>query len=115
MSKVAGIKETVTQKLSSPVQPETPPVENKNTQTPSTGQGVTSAEVKNESTSLANEGKTGESSSQSPTSTSSEEPKADKSNEDLSKKMETMISLLSQLNDTLSGPLLVTSTTKKFD
>jgi hypothetical protein len=115
MSKVAGIKETVTQKLSSPVQPEITSTDNKNTQTPSTGQGVTSTEGKTESSSATSEGKTEEVSKQSPMSTSSEEPKDGKGNEDLSNKMGTMISLLSQLNDTLSGPLLVTSTTKKFD
>lgn len=114
MSKVAGIKETVTQKLSSTVQPEITSTDN-NTQTPSTGQGVTSTEGKTESSSAISEGKTEEISNQSPMSTGSEEPKAGKGNEDLSNKMETMISLLSQLNDTLSGPLLVTSTTKKFD
>ena len=114
MSKVAGIKETVTQKLSSTVQPEITSTDN-NTQTPSTGQGVTSTEGKTESSSAISEGNAEEISKQSPMSTSSEEPKAGKGNEDLSNKMETMISLLSQLNDTLSGPLLVTSTTKKFD
>jgi hypothetical protein len=115
MSKVAGIKETVTQKLSSSVQPEITSTENKNAQTPSTGQEVTSAEVKTESSSANSEGKKEGIETQSTMSTSSEEPKANKSNEDLSNKMEMMISLLSQLNDTLSGPLLVTSTTKKFD
>jgi hypothetical protein len=37
------------------------------------------------------------------------------SNDELAKKMDSMIFLLSQLNDTLSSPLLVTPTTKKFD
>jgi hypothetical protein len=36
-------------------------------------------------------------------------------NEDLNKKMETMVTLLTQLNNTMQGPLLVTSMSKKID
>ena len=114
LSKIGGIKETATQKLSSPLQAETPKTENRDTQNSSTGQGATSSEVKAEQTSSMTTEKVGDSTQASQTSTSVE-TKEDKGNEDLSKKMETMIALLSQLNDTLSGPLLVTSTTKKFE
>ena len=116
LSKTEGIKETVTQKLSSPLQVETPPKEEQNTKPQGTGQEVTSTEVKTESmTSSEASEKVGESSNQASQTSSSAETKGDKGNEDLSKKMETMIALLSQLNDTLAGPLLVTSTTKKFE
>lgn len=116
LSKIGGIKETVTQKLSSPLQVETKANEEKNTNQQSVAQEVTSTEVKTESMSSSEASeKVGESSNRVSQTSSSEETKGDKGNEDLSSKMETMISLLSQLNDTLSGPLLVTSTTKKFE
>jgi hypothetical protein len=107
-----GIKETETQKLSSVA----PPAENKPTEetttsttTPVNSETVTnkvSAETASVNSTTGNEQTKGETPKETVSSTG---------NEDLSKKMETMVTLLTQLNNTLQGPLLVTSTSKKID
>ena len=106
-----GIKETETQKLSSA----SPPAENKpaeepkpTTTTPVGSETVTkvSAETASLNSTPGNEQNKGE----SPKDTVSS-----KGNEDLNKNMETMVTLLTQLNNTLQGPLLVTSMSKKID
>jgi len=107
-----GIKETETQKLSSV----TPPADNNSkeetntsTTTPVNSETVTnkvSAETASVNSPTGNEQTKGETPKETVSSTG---------NEDLSKKMETMVTLLTQLNNTLQGPLLVTSTSKKID
>ena len=111
-AKSEGIKETVTQKLSSSISPEN--VSNEKPAQPVTsmvGEGNSSQEKTENST--TQEGGAGTEKKEEPNK--SGESQGSNSMEELSKKMETMVGLLSQLNDTLSGPLLVTSTTKKFD
>lgn len=106
-----GIKETETQKLSSA----SPPAENKpaeepkpTTTTPVSSETVTkvSAETASLNSTPGNEQNKGE---------SPKETVSSKGNEDLNKNMETMVTLLTQLNNTLQGPLLVTSMSKKID
>jgi hypothetical protein len=107
-----GIKETETQKLSSVA----PPAENKPTEetktattTPVNSETVTnkvSAETASVNSPTGNEQNKGEAPKESVSSTG---------NEDLNKKMETMVTLLTQLNNTMQGPLLVTSMSKKID
>jgi hypothetical protein len=110
-SQSTGIKETETQKLGSV----TPPAENKPaeepkpaTTTPVSSETVTkvSAETASLNSTSGNEQNKGESPKETVSSTG---------NEDLNKKMETMVTLLTQLNNTLQGPLLVTSMSKKID
>lgn len=107
-----GIKETETQKLSSA----SPPAENKPTEetkttttTPVNSETVTnkvSAETASVNSPSGNEQNKGEAPKENVSSTG---------NEDLSKTMETMVTLLTQLNNTMQGPLLVTSMSKKID
>ena len=106
-----GIKETETQKLSSV----SPPAENKPAEepkpastTPVSSETVTkvSAETASLNSTQGNEQNKGE---------SPKETVSSKGNEDLNKNMETMVTLLTQLNNTLQGPLLVTSMSKKID
>ena len=110
--KPEGIKETVTQKLSSSISPAKVSNEKPNQPDTSTGGEGNSPQGKTENStpqeSVAVTGKKEE-------PNKSGESEGGNSMEELSKKMETMVGLLSQLNDTLSGPLLVTPTTKKFD
>lgn len=110
-SSSTGIKETETQKLSSV----TPPAENKPaeepkpaTTTPVSSETVTkvSAETASLNSASGKEQNKGESPKETVSSTG---------NEDLNKTMETMVTLLTQLNNTMQGPLLVTSMSKKID
>lgn len=110
-SQSTGIKETETQKLGSV----TPPAENKPaeepkpaTTTPVSSETVTkvSAETASLNSTSGNEQNKGESPKETVSSTG---------NEDLNKTMETMVTLLTQLNNTMQGPLLVTSMSKKID
>jgi hypothetical protein len=111
-AKSEGIKETVTQKLSSSISPEKVSNEKPNQPTTSTVGEDNSSQAKTEN-STTQEGGAGTEKKEEPSK--SGESEGSNSMEELSKKMEAMVGLLSQLNDTLSGPLLVTPTTKKFD
>ena len=107
-----GIKETETQKLSSVA----PPVENKPTEeikvTPPApvSSEIETNKISAETASLNSTTGTEENKGESP-----KENVSSKGNEDLSKNMETMVTLLTQLNNTLQGPLLVTSMSKKIE
>lgn len=108
-----SIKETVPQKLSSV------------TPTPVVSKEIAGENISKTSESMSSENKEEITSSENkaPTETKSEEKKeemgkdtqASEEGDGLSKKMDLMISLLSQLNDTLQGPLLVTNSSKKFE
>jgi hypothetical protein len=113
--KPEGIKETVTQKLSSSISPEKVSNEKPGQPATSTGGEDNSSGGKTEN-SATQEGGAGTEKKEAPSkSGESGESGGSNSMDELSKKMETMVGLLSQLNDTLSGPLLVTPTTKKFE
>ena len=102
------------QKLSSPLITPTTEASNKDTQTGSEKPKPADESISNIGT--GTEAKSESSSSPSETNTSnqpSEQPKQESSGMDV--KLDAMINLLLQMNDTLSGPLLVTSTQKKFE
>jgi hypothetical protein len=107
-----GIKETETQKLGSVVTPvENKPTEENKTTTPSPVNSETETnKVSAETASLNSKQGTEQNKGETPKETVSS-----KDNDDLSKTMETMVTLLTQLNNTMQGPLLVTSMSKKID
>jgi len=107
-----GIKETETQKLGSVVTPvENKPTEENKTTTPSPVNSETETnKVSAETASLNSTQGTEQNKGETPKETVSS-----KDNDDLSKTMETMVTLLTQLNNTMQGPLLVTSMSKKID
>jgi hypothetical protein len=107
-----GIKETETQKLGSVVTPvENKPTEENKTTTPSPVNSETETnKVSAETASLNSPQGTEQNKGETPKETVSS-----KDNDDLSKTMETMVTLLTQLNNTMQGPLLVTSMSKKID
>jgi len=114
-AKPGGIKETIAQKLSSTVTPSgtTDNKQSGNTETKSSGENANTGKSKESTTENLGTGtKEGESKKES--SSESAENKGG-SNEELASKMDVMVSLLSQLNDTLSSPLLVTSTSKRVE
>jgi hypothetical protein len=114
--KSTAIKETSTQKLSSPISVEKSSTENPG-QTPiSSGGEINTPQGKTES-SATQEIMPGEEKKEAAPkeASSSSGSEGEESIGDLSSKMETMIGLLSNLNDVLSSPLLVTPTTKKFE
>lgn len=107
-----GIKETETQKLGSVVTPvENKPTEENKATTPSPVNSETETnKVSAETASLNSTQGTEQNKGETPKETVSS-----KDNDDLSKTMETMVTLLTQLNNTMQGPLLVTSMSKKID
>jgi hypothetical protein len=107
-----GIKETVTQKLSSSSpKPENnvSPQEKNSSTSESSGTSSGQNETAVESSKSITEAKT-----ENAKDDSTENGKSDDKNSELSSKMDMMVSLLAQLNDTMSGPLLITSS-KKFE
>ena len=111
-AKSEGIKETVTQKLSSP----SPKPENNvspQEKDSSTSESSGTSSGKNE-TAVESSKSTSETKTENTKDDSSEKEKSDDKNSELSSKIDMMVSLLAQLNDTMSGPLLITSS-KKFE
>ena len=109
-----GIKETVTQKLSSliPKQENNDSSQKKDSSTTESS-GTSSVQKQNE-TSVESSNSTTEAKTENAKDDSSEKGKSEDKNNELSSKMDMMVSLLAQLNDTMSGPLLITSS-KKFE
>ena len=108
-----SIIQTDTQKLSTPISQPSKETETKETTSTETEQKpITEASTaSSETTSLGmtDQGNTSQVESTNTKSSGTE------NNEAMAMKMDAMINLLSQLNDTLSGPLLVTSSQKKFE
>lgn len=104
------IKETTTQNLSSVVTPEKEKEEGKKEEEKTTS---TSTILTNENSNKADtEPKKQSESESTETKTKTEEPS--KANEEMGKDLKSMISLLSQLNNTLRNPLIVIPSDKKF-
>lgn len=116
-----GIKETTRQNLSS-VLPGTKSSEKVSSEPSSSPQNTSTSSGSTTSPSEGVTQKSGESSSGSskkeegaPSKGYSGQEGEVSSTDDLNKNIQLMVTLLSQLNDTLQGPLLVTPTTKKFE
>jgi hypothetical protein len=109
LKSVGSIKETGVQKLISPI---LPTVDKSNTETTQEMESSVSSVSQKESSS-------GTESEKEPTTEKAEtqktaEDSVDKTESKMEEKLDLMINLLSQLNDTLQNPLIVTSTNKNF-
>ena len=107
----AGIKETGVQKLASPLptpatKPTVPtPTETKVSPTPSAQEQSTSASPVEEGMETTQETKP---------SGQAQSPATEEGGSELGEKLNLMVNLLTQLNDTLQNPLIVTTTNKNF-